>query len=81
MDWHVQLEQGALGIGVFIIIFSLVPCIKRTEEAKAMIFCWQKRPQLTRQEFIINRLNSGLTMVGAFIQLIYRTFLSGASHV
>lgn len=54
MYWLGQLERGALGIGVFIAIFSLVLNIKRTGYVKAVIFFWQKRLQLTRQEFIIN---------------------------
>ncbi len=49
MDWLVQLEQGALGIGVFVVVFSFVLYIKRTGDVKAVIFFWQKRPQLTCQ--------------------------------
>ena len=57
MDQLVQLEQGALGIviGIFIVVFSFVRYIKRTGNVKAVIFFWQKRLQLTRREFIINR--------------------------
>ena len=54
MDWLGQLERGALGIGGFIVVFSLVLYIKRTGYVKAVILFWQKRLQLTRQEFIIN---------------------------
>ena len=54
MDWLGQLKRGALGIGVFIVVFSLVLYIKRTGYVKAVIFFWQKRLQLTRQQFIIN---------------------------
>ena len=54
MDWLVQLEQGALGIGVFIVVFSFVLYVKRTGDVKAVIFFWQKRLQLTRQEFLIS---------------------------
>ena len=56
MDWLGQLEQGALGIGIFIVVFSLALYIKRTGDLKAVIFFWQRRLQLTRQEFIINRV-------------------------
>ena len=56
MDWLVQLEQGALGIGVFIVVFSFVLYIKRNGDVKAVIFFWQRSLQLTRQEFIINRV-------------------------
>ena len=52
MDWLVQLEQGALGIGVFIVVFSFVLYIKRTGDVKAVIFFWQKRLQLTRQDLL-----------------------------
>jgi hypothetical protein len=54
MEWLGQLERGALGIGVLIVVFSLVLYIKRTAYVKAVIFFWQKRLQWTRQEFIIN---------------------------
>lgn len=56
MDWLVQLEQGALGIGVFIVVFSFVLYGKRNGDVKAVIFFWQRSLQLTRQEFIINRV-------------------------
>ena len=81
MDWLVQLEQGALGIGVFIVVFSFVLYIKRTGDVKAVIFFWQKRLQLTRQEFIINRTGLGLTIVSVIFRLIYHSFLLGVSHV
>jgi hypothetical protein len=74
MDWLVQLEQGALGIGVFIVIFSFVLYIKRTGDIKAVIFFWQKRLQLTRQEFMINRTGLGLMIAGVIVRLIYHTF-------
>ena len=56
MDWLVQLEQGALGIGIFNVVFSSVLYIKRTGDVKAVIFFWQRSLKLTRQEFIINRV-------------------------
>ena len=74
MDWLVQLGQGALGIGVFIVVFSFVLYIKRTGDVKAVIFFWQKRLQLTRQEFIIKRTGVGLMIAGVIVQLIYHTF-------
>ena len=77
MDWLVQLEQGALGIGVFIVVFSFVLYIKRTGDVKAVIFFWQKRLQLTRQEFIINRAGLGLIIAGVIVWLIYHTFFIG----
>jgi uncharacterized membrane protein YidH (DUF202 family) len=77
MDWLVQLEQGALGIGVFIVVFSFVLYIKRTGDVKAVIFFWQKRLQLTRQEFIINLTGLGLMIAGVIVRLIYRTFFIG----
>ena len=77
MDWLVQLEQGALGIGVFIVVFSFVLNIKRTGDVKAVIFFWQKRLQLTRQEFIINRAGLGLMIAGVIARLIYHTFFIG----
>ncbi len=74
MDWLVQLEHGALGIGVFIVVFSFVLYIKRTGAVKAVIFFWQKHLQLTRQEFIINRAGLGLIIAGVIVRLIYHTF-------
>ena len=56
MGWLGQLEQDALSIGIFIVVFSLALHIKRTGDLKAVIFFWQRRLQLTRQEFIINRM-------------------------
>ena len=56
MGWLGQLEQDALSIGIFIVVFSLALYIKRTGDLKAVIFFWQRRLQLTRQEFIINRM-------------------------
>ena len=38
MDWLVQLEQGALGISVFVVVFSFVLYIKRTGDVKAVFF-------------------------------------------
>lgn len=38
MDWLVQLEQGALAIGALIVLFSFALYIKRTGDAKAIIF-------------------------------------------
>ncbi len=55
MDRLVQLEQGALGTGIFIVVFSFVRCIKRTGDVKAVNFFWQRRLQLILLEFIMNR--------------------------
>jgi len=74
MDWLVQLEQGALSIGALIILVSFALFIKRTGDAKPVIFFWQKRLELTRQEFIINRLGLGLMILGVVVRLIYHTF-------
>ncbi len=81
MDCLVQLEQGALGIGVFIVVFSFALCINRTDDVKALIFFWQRHLQLTRQEFIINRVGLGLMIEGVLVWLIYHTFFSRVSHV
>ena len=56
MDWLAQLEQGALGTGIFNVVFSFVLYIKRTGDVKAVIFFRQRSLQLTRQEFIISRV-------------------------
>ena len=77
MDWLVQLEQGALAIGALIVLFSFALHIKRTGDAKAIIFFWQKRLQLTRQEFIVNRVGLGLMIVGVVVRLVYHTFFIG----
>lgn len=77
MDWLVQLEQGALGIGALIVLASFALYIKRTGDAKAVIFFWQKRLQLIRQEFIVNRLGLGLMILGVVVRLIYHTFFIG----
>ncbi|NCW08289.1 MAG: hypothetical protein EBW40_00875 [Gammaproteobacteria bacterium] len=77
MDWLVQLEQGALGIGALIVLVSFALYIKRTGDAKAVISFWQKRLQLTRQEFIVNRLGLGLMVLGVVVRLIYHTFFIG----
>jgi hypothetical protein len=74
MDWLVQLGQGALGIGALIILCSFVLDIKRTGDATAVLFFWQKRLQLTRQEFIINRASLGLMILGVVVRLIYHIF-------
>ena len=77
MDWLVQLEQGALVIGALIVLVSFALYINRTGDAKAVIFFWQKRLELTRQEFIINRLGLGLMILGVVVRLIYHTFFIG----
>ena len=77
MEWLGQLERGALGIGVFIVVFSFVLYITRTGDVKAVIFFWQKHLQLTRQEFIINRAGLGLIIAGVIVRLIYHTFFIG----
>ena len=78
MDWLVQLEQGALGIGVFIVVFSFVLYGKRNGDVKAVIFFWQKRLELTRQEFVVNRIGLGLMILGVVVRLVYHTFFIGA---
>ena len=44
MDWLVQLEQGALGIGTLIFLFSFALYIKRTGGAKAVLYFLAKTP-------------------------------------
>ena len=77
MDWLVQLEQGALSSGALIVLVSFALYIKRTGDAKAVIVFWQKRLELSRQEFIINRLGLGLMILGVVVRLIYHTFFIG----
>ena len=52
MDWLVQVEQGSLGLGALIVLLSFALYIKRTGDFTAVIFFWQKRLELTRQEFV-----------------------------
>ena len=55
MDWLVQLEQGALGI---VFVFSFAFYIKRTgdKQENFEFFSGRTTFELTRQEFIINRV-------------------------
>ena len=64
MDWLVQVEQGSLGLGALIVLLSFALYIKRTGDFKAVIFFWQKRLELTRQEFVVNRIGLGLMILG-----------------
>ena len=77
MDWLVQLEQGALLIGALIVLASFALYVKRTGDVKAVIFFWQKRLQLTRQEFIVNRIGLGIMILGVIVRLLYHTFFIG----
>jgi hypothetical protein len=77
MDWLVQLEQGALLIGALIVLASFALYVKRTGDVKAVIFFWQKRLQLTRQEFIVNRIGLGIMIIGVIVRLLYHTFFIG----
>ena len=78
MDWLVQVEQGSLGLGALIVFLSFVLFIKRTGDFKAVIFFWQKRLELTRQEFVVNRIGLGLMILGVVLRLVYHTFFIGA---
>ena len=78
MDWLVQVEQGSLGLGVLIVLLSFALYIKRTGDFKAVIFFWQKRLELTRQEFVVNRIGLGLMILGIVVRLVYHTFFIGA---
>lgn len=77
MDWLVQVEQGSLGLGVLIVLLSFALYIKRTGDFKAVIFFWQKRLELTRQEFVANRIGLGLMILGVVVRLVYHTFFIG----
>ena len=78
MDWLVQVEQGSLGLGALIALLSFALYIKRTGDFKAVIFFWQKRLKLTRQEFVVNRIGLGLMILGVVMRLVYHTFFIGA---
>jgi len=78
MDWLVQVEQGSLGLGALIVLLSFAPYIKRTGDFTAVIFFWQKRLELTRQEFVVNRIGLGLMILGVVVRLVYHTFFIGA---
>jgi len=78
MDWLVQVEQGSLGLGGLIVLLSFAFYIKRTGDYKAVIFFWQKRLELTRQEFVVNRIGLGLMILGVVVRLVYHTFFIGA---
>ncbi len=78
MDWLVYLENGALLIGLAVVLASFAMYIRRTGDIKAVIFFWQKRMQLDRQEFIVNRIGIGLMILGVVIRLVYHLFFVGA---
>lgn len=78
MDWLVQVEQGSLGLGALIVLLSFAFYMKRTGDYKAVIFFWQKRLELTRQEFVVNRIGLGLMILGVVVRLVYHTFFIGA---
>jgi len=78
MDWLVQVEQGSLGLGALIVLLSFAFYVKRTGDYKAVIFFWQKRLELTRQEFVVNRIGLGLMILGVVVRLVYHTFFIGA---
>lgn len=77
MDWLVHLENAALLSGLVVVLASFAIYIRRTRDVKAVIFFWQKRLQLTPQEFIINRIGLGLMILGVLVRLIYHTFFIG----
>ena len=77
MDWLVHLEKAALLSGLVVVLASFAIYIRRTRDVKAVIFFWQKRLQLTPQEFIINRIGLGLMILGVLVRLVYHTFFIG----
>lgn len=77
MDWLVHLENLALLSGLVVVLVSFAAYIRRTKDVKAVVFFWQKRLQLTPQEFIINRIGLGLMILGVVVRLIYHTFFIG----
>jgi hypothetical protein len=77
MDWLVHLENAALLSGLVVVLASFAIYIRRTRDVKAVIFFWQKRLQLTPQEFIINRIGLGLMILGVLVRLVYHTFFIG----
>jgi hypothetical protein len=77
MDWLVHVENFALLSGLLVVIASFGLYIRRTRDIKAVVFFWQKRLQLTPQEFIINRIGLGLMIFGVAVRLIYHTFFIG----
>ena len=77
MDWLVHLENAALLSGLVVVLASFAIYIRRTRDVKAVIFFWQKRLQLTPQEFIINRIGLGLMILGVLMRLVYHTFFIG----
>ena len=78
MDWLVQVEQGSVGLGALIVVLSFALYIRRTGDFQAVIFFWQKRLKLTRQEFVVNRIGLGLMILGVIVRLVYHTFFIGA---
>ena len=78
MDWLVQVEQGSLGLGALIVLLSFALYIKRTGDFKALVLVWQKRLELTHQEFVVNRIGLGLMILGVVVRLVYHTFFIGA---
>lgn len=81
MDWLAQVEQGSLGLGALIVLLSFALYIKRTGNLKAIIFLWQKRLKLYRQEFVMNRVGLGLMILVSLCDLSTTPFLSGPKHV
>jgi hypothetical protein len=79
MDWLVQVEQGSLGLGALIVLLSFVLYIKRTGDLKAVILVWQKRLELTHQEFFVSWIGLGLTISVSFLSTTL--CLSGREHV
>ena len=77
MDWLVHIENFALLTGLAVVLASFVLYIRRTKDIKAVIFFWQKRLQLTPQEFIVNRIGLGLMILGVVVRLIYHTLFVG----
>mgnify|MGYP001094063401 CR=1 FL=1 len=77
MDWLVHVENFALLTGLAVVLASFVLYIRRTKDIKAVIFFWQKRLQLTPQEFIVNRIGLGLMILGVVVRLIYHTLFVG----
>lgn len=77
MDWLVHLENGALLVGLVVVMASFAVYIRRTGDVKAVIFFWQKRLALTPKEFILNRIGLGLMIFGVVVRLVYHTFFIG----
>ena len=58
------------GIGITMLIISLLLYIKRTKDKSILIKFWAQKEDLVKPELIINRVGLSITLIGIFLPIV-----------